>query len=303
MPASRRPAQASPYTRQGRASVRSGLGPRARRRAVGRLRRHCQHDVRTSSGSIVTRPALRLLDAAAPGARRAPAPVPAPGERLPAVVLGRGGSAGVVFANQSASVACGSRCRYARAVARDGVRSIVFDYAAASRADEVLAATRWLRAHGATRVVLAARPRSAGALSHRRRARRARQVDAVVSLSGDASRRAARPARRCPTLRVGLWVTRRTSRYTTSPSDDRASSTAARAGARDPTACSSSRGDTSGRPVHRARRHRRGRAQRSCCSSVAAVIAPRAYGRDALAAQAAHRGERGRVVSARPPPR
>src|SRR6266508_5292810 len=51
--------------------------------------------------------------------------VPAPGERLPAVVLGRGGAIGVVFANQSASVACGW-LPYARNVARDGVRSLVF---------------------------------------------------------------------------------------------------------------------------------------------------------------------------------
>src|SRR5436190_9759116 len=57
--------------------------------------------------------------------------VPAPGEQLPAVVLGRGGATGVVFANQSASVACGW-LPYARTVARDGVRSLVFDYGAAS---------------------------------------------------------------------------------------------------------------------------------------------------------------------------
>jgi dienelactone hydrolase len=34
------------------------------------------------------------------------------------------------------------------------VRSLVFDYAQADREDEVLAAARWLRAHGAGRVVL-----------------------------------------------------------------------------------------------------------------------------------------------------
>src|SRR6188472_3902630 len=53
--------------------------------------------------------------------------VPAPGERMPAVVIGGGAPVGVVFANQSASSACGW-LPYARDVARDGVRSLVFDY-------------------------------------------------------------------------------------------------------------------------------------------------------------------------------
>ena len=110
--------------------------------------------------------------------------VPAPGERLPAVVLGRGGSTGVVFANQSASSACGW-LPYARAVARDGVRSVVFDYAAASREDEVLAAGRWLRAHGARRVVFVGASIGGRAVVTAGAHGGPRQVDAVVSLSGE----------------------------------------------------------------------------------------------------------------------
>jgi dienelactone hydrolase len=110
--------------------------------------------------------------------------VPAPGEQLPAVVLGSGGSTGVVFANQSASTACGW-LPYARNVTRAGVRSLVFDYATASREDEVLAAARWLRAHGAHRVVLIGA--SIGGRAVVTAAARAHpgQVDAVVSLSGE----------------------------------------------------------------------------------------------------------------------
>ena len=63
--------------------------------------------------------------------------VPAPGEQLPVVELGSG-TTGVVFANQSASIACGW-LPYARNVARSGVRSVVFDYGTASREGEVLA--------------------------------------------------------------------------------------------------------------------------------------------------------------------
>jgi dienelactone hydrolase len=110
--------------------------------------------------------------------------VPAPGEQLPAVVLGSGGSTGVVFANQSASTACGW-LPYARNVTRSGVRSLVFDYATASREAEVLAAARWLREHGAHRVVLVGA--SIGGRAVVTAAARAHpgQVDAVVSLSGE----------------------------------------------------------------------------------------------------------------------
>jgi dienelactone hydrolase len=110
--------------------------------------------------------------------------VPAPGEQLPAVVLGNGGSTGVVFANQSASTACGW-LPYARNVTRAGVRSLVFDYATASREDEVLAAARWLREHGAHRVVLVGA--SIGGRAVVTAAARAHpgQVNAVVSLSGE----------------------------------------------------------------------------------------------------------------------
>jgi pimeloyl-ACP methyl ester carboxylesterase len=110
--------------------------------------------------------------------------VPAPGEQLPAVLLGRGGTIGVVFANQSDSLTCGW-LPYARNVARDGVRSLVFDYGTGSREDEILAAARWLRANGARRVVLVGA--SIGGRSVVTAAARARPgtVDAVVSLSGE----------------------------------------------------------------------------------------------------------------------
>jgi dienelactone hydrolase len=109
--------------------------------------------------------------------------VSAPGEQLPAVVLGSG-STGVVFANQSASTVCGW-LPYARNVTRSGVRSLVFDYATASREGEVLAAARWLRAHGAHRVVLVGA--SIGGRAVVTAAARAHpgQLDAVVSLSGE----------------------------------------------------------------------------------------------------------------------
>ena len=141
--------------------------------------------------------------------------VPAPGERLPAVVLGRGGSTGVVFANQSASSACGW-LPYARAVARDGVRSVVFDYAAASREDEVLAAGRWLRSHGARRVVLVGASIGGRAVVTAAVRGGPRQVDGVVSLSGErilgAQRDLLADARR---LRVPtLWVSSENDAYT-----------------------------------------------------------------------------------------
>jgi pimeloyl-ACP methyl ester carboxylesterase len=141
--------------------------------------------------------------------------VPAPGEQLPAVVMGNGGSTGVVFANQSGSTACGW-LPYARNVTRSGVRSLVFDYATASREDEVLAAARWLRAHGAHRVVLVGA--SIGGRAVVTAAARAHpgQVDAVVSLSGErilgAQRDLILDARR---LRLpALWVSSLNDGYT-----------------------------------------------------------------------------------------
>ena len=110
--------------------------------------------------------------------------VPAPHERLPAIVLGTGGSTGVVFANQSASTTCGW-LPYARNVARDGVRSVVFDYAAASREAEILACAHRLREHGAHRVVLVGG--SIGGRAVVTAAVRAgpRAVEGVISLSGE----------------------------------------------------------------------------------------------------------------------
>jgi dienelactone hydrolase len=140
--------------------------------------------------------------------------VTAPGEQLPAVVLGSG-STGVVFANQSGSTACGW-LPYARNVTRSGVRSLVFDYAVASREDEVLAAARWLREHGAHRVVLVGA--SIGGRAVVTAAARAHpgQVDAVVSLSGErilgAQRDLIIDARR---LRLpSLWVSSLNDGYT-----------------------------------------------------------------------------------------
>lgn len=141
--------------------------------------------------------------------------VPAPGERLPAVVLGRGGSTGVVFANQSASVACGW-LPYARTVATGGVRSLVFDYAQANRDAEVLAAARWLRAHGARRVVLVGASIGGRAVVTAAARGGPRQVDGVVSLSGErilgAQPDLLADARR---LRVpALWVSAENDGYT-----------------------------------------------------------------------------------------
>jgi dienelactone hydrolase len=141
--------------------------------------------------------------------------VPAPGERLPAVVLGGGGSTGVVFANQSASVACGW-LPYARTVASAGVRSLVFDYAQASRDAEVLAAARWLRAHGARRVVLVGASIGGRAVVTAAARGGPRQVDGVVSLSGErilgAQPDLLADARR---LRVpALWVSAENDGYT-----------------------------------------------------------------------------------------
>jgi dienelactone hydrolase len=96
------------------------------------------------------------------------------------------------------------------------VRSVVFDYAAASREGEVLAAARWLRAHGARRVVLVGA--SIGGRAVVTAAARARpgEVDAVVSLSGErilgAQRDLLVDARR---LRVPtLWVSSANDGYT-----------------------------------------------------------------------------------------
>jgi pimeloyl-ACP methyl ester carboxylesterase len=172
-------------------------------------------------------------DCLRPGPGVAMVKVPAPGEQLPAVVLGRGGATGVVFANQSASVACGW-LPYARAVARDGVRSLVFDYGAASREDEILAAAKWLRAHGARRVVLVGA--SIGGRSVVTAAARARPgtVDAVVSLSGErilgAQRDIIVDARR---LRLpALWVSSENDGYTNFAQETRQLYRAARRHAR-----------------------------------------------------------------------
>jgi pimeloyl-ACP methyl ester carboxylesterase len=169
----------------------------------------------STTSATTPRAAAGFDDCLRPGPGVALVAVPAPGERLPAVVLGRGGSTGVVFANQSGSSACGW-LPYARAVARDGVRSIVFDYAAAGREDEVLAAGRWLRSHGARRVVLVGASIGGRAVVTAAARGGSRQVDAVVSLSGErilgAQRDLLADARR---LRVPtLWVSSENDAYT-----------------------------------------------------------------------------------------
>jgi pimeloyl-ACP methyl ester carboxylesterase len=123
-------------------------------------------------------------DCLRPGPGVAMVKVRAPGEQLPAVVLGHGGSVGVVFANESGNVACGW-LPYARDIAGRGVQSLLFDYALANNEDEVLAAADWLRAHGAKRVVIVGASIggravvTAGAKAH------SGQIDAIVSLSGE----------------------------------------------------------------------------------------------------------------------
>jgi hypothetical protein len=165
--------------------------------------------------TTTTRRAAAFDDCLRPGPAVRIISVRAPGEQLPAVVLGRGGSIGVVFANQSASIACGW-LPYARTVARDGVRSVVFDYAAAGREDEVLAVARWLRSHGAKRVVLVGASIGGRAVVTAAARGGPRQVDAVVSLSGErilgAQRDLLVDARR---LRVPvLWVSSENDGYT-----------------------------------------------------------------------------------------
>jgi hypothetical protein len=81
---------------------------------------------RTATTSTTPRPPAAFDDCLRPGPAVQMVKVPAPGEQLPAVVLGSGGTTGVVFANQSASIACGW-LPYARNVARAGVRSLLFD--------------------------------------------------------------------------------------------------------------------------------------------------------------------------------
>jgi dienelactone hydrolase len=140
--------------------------------------------------------------------------VPAPGEQLPAVVLGDGAT-GVVFANQSASTACGW-LPYARNVTRSGVRSLVFDYGTAEREDEVLAAARWLRENGAKRVVLVGASIGGRAVVTAAARAHGSGVDAVVSLSGErilgAQRDIIVDARRLKT--PTLWVSSLNDGYT-----------------------------------------------------------------------------------------
>jgi dienelactone hydrolase len=169
----------------------------------------------TTARTAAAAPAKAFDGCLRPGPGVAVLDVPAPGERLPVVVLGRGGTTGVVFANTSASTAC-DWLPYARDVARGGVRSLVFDYQAASREEEVLAGARWLREHGARRVVLVGG--SVGGRAVVTAAARAgpRRVNAVVSLSGERIL-GAQPdllpdAKR---LRVGaLWVSSADDGYT-----------------------------------------------------------------------------------------
>ena len=77
---------------------------------------------------------------------------PAPGQRVPAAVVGRGPT-GAVFANQSGGSVC-DWLPFARRLAVQGVRSLLFDYSGADYVDEARAAVGALRAAGGRRVVL-----------------------------------------------------------------------------------------------------------------------------------------------------
>ena len=77
---------------------------------------------------------------------------PAPAERVPAAVVGRGPT-GAVFANQSGGSVC-DWLPFARRLAVQGVRSLLFDYSGADYVDETRAAVGALRAAGGRRVVL-----------------------------------------------------------------------------------------------------------------------------------------------------
>ncbi|HEY7622946.1 MAG TPA: hypothetical protein VH834_24440 [Solirubrobacteraceae bacterium] len=169
----------------------------------------------TTTTTAKTSPPAAFDDCLRPGPDVKMVKVPAPGERLPAVVLGGGGSTGVVFANQSASTVCGW-LPYARNVTRTGVRSLVFDYGTAEREDEVLAAARWLRAHGARRVVLVGASIGGRAVVTAAAKTHPGQVSAVVSLSGErilgAQRDIIVDARRLHT--PTLWVSSLNDGYT-----------------------------------------------------------------------------------------
>jgi hypothetical protein len=105
-----------------------------------------------------------------------------PSERggLKAAVVGRG-STTVVFANESGP------CPWlplARALARRGARSVVFEYGEGTPEAEVAAAARWARREGAGRVALVGAGRGARAVVIVA-ARHPELVAAVVSLSAE----------------------------------------------------------------------------------------------------------------------
>jgi hypothetical protein len=110
----------------------------------------------------------------------------APGERVPAAIVGDG-PIGVVFANQSGNDMCGW-LPFARRLAGQGFRSLLFDYAAASNVDETIAALRAVRSDGARSTALVGASLG-GMVAVRVAARRHVGLSSVVTLSAERSGR------------------------------------------------------------------------------------------------------------------
>jgi hypothetical protein len=111
-------------------------------------------DQERRTGSQQEQPARhRALDGCArPGPNLRLTSFPAPGERVRAAMVGRGPT-GAVFANQSGGNVC-DWLPFARRLAAQGVRSLLFDYSGADYVEETRAAGGALRAASARSVVL-----------------------------------------------------------------------------------------------------------------------------------------------------
>jgi pimeloyl-ACP methyl ester carboxylesterase len=148
--------------------------------------------------------------------------VPAPGERLPAAVFGRGETA-VVIANEQND----DPCRWlplARALASGGMRALLFSYGVGDEAREALALARWMRRDGARHVTVLGGSLGGEVAIVAGASRQARGVlDAVVSLS--APRSDQRYADNLPAARrlrlPTLYVSSRHDPVTTSAKDTR----------------------------------------------------------------------------------
>jgi hypothetical protein len=162
-----------------------------------------------------TRPAAAALDGCVRAGRGVRlVSFAAPGERVPAAIVGDG-PIGVVFANQSGSDVC-DWLPFARRIAGRGFRALLFDYAAASNVDETVAALRAVRRDGARSTALVGASLG-GMVAVRVAARRPAGLRSVVTLSAERSGRSmgdtVRFARRVhiPSLYVGTtddgWTT------------------------------------------------------------------------------------------------